>query len=75
MINGLALCDYKECEKSCNCKRYEEKAEEIQEYRMEYAQVCNQRTHYKYFSPKEESIIKTEDKKEVKDETEKETTV
>ena len=66
-MSGLALCDYKECEKSCNCKRYNEKAEEIQGYRMEFAKVCNENTHYPYFTLKEESIIKNE--------TEKETTI
>ena len=68
MTNGLALCENKECEKSCNCKRYEEKAEEIQFYRIEFAKICNESTKYPYFTPKEESIIKTE-------ETEKETTI
>ena len=71
-MSGLALCDYKECDKSCNCKRYNENAEQIQGYRMEFAKVCgNQETHYPHFTPKEESIIK-----EVKnEETEKETTI
>ena len=71
-MSGLALCDYKECEKSCNCKRYNSNAEQIQEYRMEYVKVCNAETHYPHFTPKEESIIKNE---ETNNETEKETTI
>ena len=67
MSNSLALCDYKECEKSCNCKRYDNNAEQIQEYHIEFNLICgNQESNYKYFTPKEESIIKNE-------ETEKET--
>ena len=61
MSNSLALCDYKECEKSCNCKRYNENAEQIQGYKITFGQICgNQENHYPYFTPKEESIIKTE---------------
>ena len=58
LVNGLALCDYKECEKSCNCKRYEEKAESLQGYHVEFNLICNENTGYPHFTPKEESIVK-----------------
>jgi hypothetical protein len=53
---GIGICDYQNCPKSSQCKRFLTKIGEL----FDFEQICNKNNNYKYFWKEDLEVVKKE---------------